>query len=251
MGLSLKDLPFMWHALTHHVFLPAVVRSRSPATEGDFNLHKSNSAYITDVDVSRAHFGGLPFAPVLLKVKLLMHCNLVECVHIPSRNQTVPAVRISRVASWDDEWIYMATNFVDNSKSWPRCFVTQANASISSKMTDPAPHKEERKKMPLDCTSSACFRSWRSSIGFDVRIPTAAFHTVTRTEATESANGCYEWTLGNMVSYKETTLPIVRLERGWDAVRELFREEQFTGTPYGKLQRIVDSLTTLRSFHMT
>lgn len=32
----------------------------------------------------------------------------------------------------------------------------------------------------------------------------------------------------------ETNLPIVRLERGWDAVRELFREEQLALAEYRK-----------------
>lgn len=43
---------------------------------------------------------------------------------------------------------------------------------------------------------------------------------------TESATGFNEWTVEEMAVYKETNLPIVRLERGWDAVRELFREDQ-------------------------
>ncbi|KAL4766363.1 acyl-CoA thioesterase [Aspergillus foveolatus] len=271
LGLSLKNLPLMWHfrffgALImgylarrrssrvlkqHQVFLPTVVKSRSPATECDFNLHKSNSTYITDLDVSRAHLSGLLFAPVLLSFKRSMHCNLIvssiACTFHREIKPYQPYELWTRVASWDDKWIYMVTHFVDNSKSRPRCFVMQADASINSKkMKCPAPHKGERHEdVFASAVTRMVFKKGRLTVppqrAFEVcgllsastaESPTAATHTITRTEASESANSCHERTLGEIVSYKETNLPIVRLERGWDAVRELFCEEQFVLTEY-------------------
>ena len=231
------------------VFLPAVVKSRSPATEGDFNLHKSNSTYITDLDVSRAHLSGLLFAPVLLSFKHSTHCNLIvsaiACTFHREIKPYQPYELWTRVASWDDKWIYMVTHFVDNSKSRPRCLVMQADATINSKKTKwPAPHKKERHKdVFASAVTRMVFKKGSLTVppqrAFEIcgllsasQTPTAASHTIITTEASESANSCHERILGGIVSYKETNLPIVRLERGWDAVRELFCEEQLVLTEY-------------------
>jgi hypothetical protein len=56
-----------------------------------------------------------------------------------------------------------------------------------------------------------------------------------RTESTELATDCHEWTQGEIESYKEANLPFMRLEMGWDAVRELFREEECVLAKYGDL----------------
>ncbi|ETN44640.1 uncharacterized protein HMPREF1541_10310 [Cyphellophora europaea CBS 101466] len=37
----------------HPIFAPATIRTSSPLLEGDYNLHKSNSTYFTDLDESR------------------------------------------------------------------------------------------------------------------------------------------------------------------------------------------------------
>jgi hypothetical protein len=229
----------------HHVFLPAVVKSRSPATEGDFNLHKSNSTYVTDLDVSRAHLSGLLFAPMLLKITYSTHCNLIvsaiACTFHREIKPYQPYELWTRLASWDDKWIYMVTHFVDNNKVRPRCYVMQADASINSEQTkNLAPHKKERhKNVFASAVTRMVFKRGRLTVSpqralemcgllspLTAESPAAASHTETRTGVTVSATGSHEWTVEEMVSYKEANLPIVRLERGWDAVRELFREEQ-------------------------
>lgn len=235
------------HALQqHHVFLPAVVKSRSPATEGDFNIHKSNSTYVTDLDVSRAHLSGLLFAPILLQIRSSMHCNLIvsgiSCTFHREVKPFQPYEIWTRVASWDDKWIYMVTHFVDDSKFRPRCYVMQAHASINSKqMRPPVPHKEQRHKSVFaSAVTRMVFKRGRLTVppkraleicgllsAPTAEPPTAASYPDSGAGATESATGFNEWTEEEMVSYKETNLPIVRLERGWDAVRELFREDQF------------------------
>lgn len=49
--------------------------------------------------------------------------------------------------------------------------------------------------------------------------PTAVSCPDPRAGVTESATGFNEWTVEETALYKETNLPVVRLERGWDAVR--------------------------------
>lgn len=222
----------------HHVFLPAVVRSRSPATEGDFNIHKSNSTYITDLDVSRAHLSGLLFAPILLQIRSSMHCNLIvsaiSCTFHREIKPFQPYEIWTRVASWDDKWIYMVTHFVDNSKFRPRCYLMQAHPSINSKQMRPAvPDKQNpHEHVFASAVTRMVFKRGRLTVppkrALEVcgllsaptaESPTAASYPDTGAGETESATGFDEW--------KEANLPIVRLERGWDAVRELFRAEKF------------------------
>ncbi|TVY30589.1 Uncharacterized protein LHYA1_G000550 [Lachnellula hyalina] len=73
---NLKNVPFAWHyrvwgAILRHclfskprmppalatssLFLPVISSSYSPLSECDYNLHKSNSTYFSDLDVSRSH----------------------------------------------------------------------------------------------------------------------------------------------------------------------------------------------------
>lgn len=82
--INLKNLPFVWHLRllyyfirnlrlrpywplfsqgvavvdakgrsTHPVFVPCTIRTRTPLLETDYNLHKSNSTYFSDLDVAR------------------------------------------------------------------------------------------------------------------------------------------------------------------------------------------------------
>ncbi|KAJ4357056.1 hypothetical protein N0V95_002794 [Ascochyta clinopodiicola] len=69
---NLKNLPFVWHlrifrALIYQVYLqptpipphalfqPVITSTRTPLLETDYNLHKSNSTYFSDMDISRTH----------------------------------------------------------------------------------------------------------------------------------------------------------------------------------------------------
>ncbi|GLB17433.1 hypothetical protein AtubIFM61612_007304 [Aspergillus tubingensis] len=269
LGLSLKNLPFMWHfrffgALAmgylarrrssyalqqYHVFLPAVVRSRSPATEGDFNIHKSNSTYITDLDISRAHLSGFLFAPILLSIKSSVHCNLIVSAISCTFHQEIKPFRPyeiwTRVASWDDKWIYMVTHFVDTSEFWPSYYIVKAHTSTSRNMRVPVPHRKGQHVVFASAVTRMVFKSGRLTVppkrALEICGPLSAAAAESRTAAprldpgdgvTESVTGLNEWTVEEMASYNETNLPIVRLERGWDAVRGLFREDQFVLAEY-------------------
>ncbi|OJJ66021.1 hypothetical protein ASPBRDRAFT_138824, partial [Aspergillus brasiliensis CBS 101740] len=209
----------------HHVILPAVVKSRSPATEGDFNIHKSNSTYITDLDVSRAHLSGLLFGPFFLQNTFSMRCNLIvsaiACTFHREIKPFQPYEICTRVASWDDKWIYMVTHFVDNS-------TTEQTKTVFASAVTRMVFKRGRLTVPPDRALEIC------GLLSTADSTTASSNLDTGTGTTDSAAGFgfRELKLREMISYKETNLPIVRLERGWDAVRELFREEQLVLAEY-------------------
>ncbi|KAF1966871.1 hypothetical protein BU23DRAFT_485413 [Bimuria novae-zelandiae CBS 107.79] len=70
--MNFKNLPFVWHFRffkaywyqifvqptpipPYALFLPVVTQTHAPLLEIDFNMHKSNSTYFADMDISRTH----------------------------------------------------------------------------------------------------------------------------------------------------------------------------------------------------
>ncbi|WYZ43606.1 hypothetical protein EsH8_VII_000042 [Colletotrichum jinshuiense] len=137
--LNLKRLPFMWHfrvfysiwfpSKTHFdsrpgsVFRPVVTPSRVALLETDYNLHKSNSTYFSDLDVARTELlaalrsqairGGL-YKEYKDGVQVLLasaSCNF--------KKEIKPGVAFdmhSRILTWDRKWIYVITHFAERRK---------------------------------------------------------------------------------------------------------------------------------------
>ncbi|KUM56122.1 hypothetical protein ACN42_g11106 [Penicillium freii] len=120
----------------------------------------------------------------------------------------------------------------------------QGDGSINSKkMEKPAPPEDEQhKNVFASAVTRMVFKRGRLTVppqrGLEIcgilstESPTASSHTANRVEATESAIDCPEWTLEEIEFARRANLSIVRLERGWDAVRGLFRQEQFALAEY-------------------
>lgn len=233
----------------HHIFFPVVVKSRSPPTECDFNLHKSNSTYITDLDVSRAYLSGLLFTPILLNYRDSIRCNFIvgaiACIFHREIKPYQPYEVWTKVSSWDDKWIYMVSHFVDSSKGLPRRYVMQRGGSIKSKkMERPAPSHNEGHGNDIfaSAVTRMVFKRGRLTVpprrGLEIcgilstESPTPLSHTATRVETEEPAIHCGECTHEEIELSRRENLSIVRLERGWDAVRGLFRQEKFALTEY-------------------
>ena len=111
------------------LFQPTITPGRSPATECDYNLHKSNSTYFSDLDVTRSHL-----------VCALMHSAIKHLhkkpstiigpdgkpakgrwgimlggVHCAFKREIKPYEGYemwSRLLCWDRKWLYVVTHFV-------------------------------------------------------------------------------------------------------------------------------------------
>ncbi|KAF2640491.1 hypothetical protein P280DRAFT_469253 [Massarina eburnea CBS 473.64] len=87
---NFKNIPFVWHirffrAFTYHLnrqptpippsalFQPIITSSRTPITEMDYNLHKSNSTYFSDMDISRTHLFTALMRNAILKSERKRH----------------------------------------------------------------------------------------------------------------------------------------------------------------------------------
>lgn len=165
--LNLKNVPTTWHirvlrAIFYQVhlspkimtrqdlFKPLVTTSWNSILDCDYNLHKSNSTYLKDLDVARAHYIG-----ALLRTGLRrMHAGDNEGLPNPSasaaahsgrkvpdnyiialggvacvfRKEIKPLSRFeiwTRLLAWDEKWIYTVSHVVKAGAVRPRGYALQ------------------------------------------------------------------------------------------------------------------------------
>lgn len=121
-GLTSKDqLPALFQA--------TILPSHSPISECDYNLHKSNSTYFSDLDAARTHLvcalahtaikrlqnePGLIIAPDGTPAKGRWSIML-GAVHCGFKREIKPYEGYemwSRLLCWDRKWVYVVTHFV-------------------------------------------------------------------------------------------------------------------------------------------
>ncbi|MCJ1282190.1 hypothetical protein MMC26_001513 [Xylographa opegraphella] len=150
--LNLKSLPLAWHVrifsgFFQHgfvtrtpkdkaglLFQPLIISTRSPALECDYNLHKSNSTYFSDLDVARAHLIAclmrLGITEAGRKFKSQGHGSfgvILGGVACNFRREIKPyeAVDIyTRVLSWDRKWLYLVS-YVVKKGTKPKAYTLQ------------------------------------------------------------------------------------------------------------------------------
>ncbi|KAL2021833.1 hypothetical protein VTK56DRAFT_6607 [Thermocarpiscus australiensis] len=153
--LNWKSLPLAWTVRIFHSFLYHVVRrpkklppralfhysitsSRTSLLETDYNIHKSNSTYFADLDVSRSHLvthllgPGMPIIAQNAKHQRVRdkEGNVVKgsfgiglgAVFCSFRREIGPLQGYemwSRILAWDRKWLYILTHFVPKGKVRP------------------------------------------------------------------------------------------------------------------------------------
>ncbi|KAK4233100.1 hypothetical protein C8A03DRAFT_39217 [Achaetomium macrosporum] len=153
--LNWKSLPLAWtvrifHSFIYHILrrpktLPqralfhySVTSSRTSLLETDYNIHKSNSTYFADLDVSRSHLVTHLLGPGMHiigdnathKRVRDKEGNLVKgsfgiglgAVFCSFRKEIAPLQGYemwSRILSWDRKWMYIVTHFVVKGKVRP------------------------------------------------------------------------------------------------------------------------------------
>ena len=143
--LNIKNIPLMWHArlisavLYHSRFkqsgsmspdceggVPAIfcsiaTKSRSPLYECYLNIHKSDSTYFSDLDISRFHLLAKLFKGIFnhflyqefRREKISLALGGTCCIF---RREIKPYALFeihSRALSWDHKWLYIISHFVE------------------------------------------------------------------------------------------------------------------------------------------
>ncbi|KZL85733.1 capsule polysaccharide biosynthesis protein [Colletotrichum incanum] len=136
---NFKRFPLVWHLRVFRniwwprrghfqrkpgaVFRPVVTPSRVALLEMDYNLHKSNSTYFSDLDVARtdllaalraeAIHGGL-YKEYKNGVMVLLAGT--SCIFKKELKPGAAFDMHSRILTWDKKWLYVVTHFVEKRK---------------------------------------------------------------------------------------------------------------------------------------
>ena len=135
----------------HALFQPVITSSRTVLLEIDYNLHKSNSTYFANLDISRTHlyfalfrngirkdsprfFGGRGDA---VEKRLdsstwygigTGHAVILGAVSCSFRREIAPYQRYemwTRILAWDRKWLYMVTHIVQPGVARPAAYTLQ------------------------------------------------------------------------------------------------------------------------------
>ncbi|RDW58050.1 hypothetical protein BP6252_13461 [Coleophoma cylindrospora] len=161
---NLKNVPYAWHfrvwnGILKHclfsiprfpsdtpkpstLFLPVITTSHSPVAECDYNLHKSNSTYFADLDVSRSHLVCCLFQPGIdalqhnparklvtdaagkpVKGRWGIMLGAVHCSFKREIKPYEPYEMWSRMLCYDRKWIYIVTHFVKAGTVRPSSYI--------------------------------------------------------------------------------------------------------------------------------
>lgn len=125
-----------------HLFAPLITQSYNTPYDCDYNIHKSNSTYFADLDVSRAHHvsaiirtglarlnkgdqEGLPDSTKQAKGSYVVALGAVNCYF---QRQIEPLQQFeifTRVQSWDRKWLYVVSHIVKKGAIKPDSYVLQ------------------------------------------------------------------------------------------------------------------------------
>lgn len=153
------------------VFLPVITKTRVSLLEGDFNFHKSNSTYFTDLDSSRS---------ILLSVLCFkgMHKTHKELTaegkkgimtvmlgstytHFKREIPTGQPYEVwSRILTWDQKWLYIVSHFVQKDKIVPKASVKDIVEERKNEKEFPMQSKKSRGStlpLPIGDVESAIF----------------------------------------------------------------------------------------------
>ncbi|KAF9633996.1 putative 4hbt like protein [Lasiodiplodia theobromae] len=161
-AINFKNLPFMWHirlfrGLLYHLYLqptplppralfqPIITSTRSPLVECDYNLHKSNSTYFSDLDVSRMHL-----LSALLRQGIRQRHDPTKHKESPTKElggdapgsfaialggitchfkrEVPPYARYeiwTRLLCWDRKWLYLVSHIVRPGVAKPAAYTLQ------------------------------------------------------------------------------------------------------------------------------
>jgi hypothetical protein len=175
---NLKNLPFVWHLRfiraflyqlylqptpipPHALFQPIITSTRTTLLETDYNMHKSNSTYFSDMDISRTHLftalirngirknsrlygakknavAGAVGATEGTRGKHMIALGGISCLF---KKEILPYKKYemwTRLLCWDRKWFYLVTHLVKPGVGQPESWTLQPwKKSKSTKDADP------------------------------------------------------------------------------------------------------------------
>ncbi|MCJ1462272.1 hypothetical protein MMC07_000872 [Pseudocyphellaria aurata] len=150
--LNLRSLPLVWHIRVlgaicrlkffppapftpktgpAALFRPMIISSRVNLLDCDYNLHKSNSTYFVDFDMSRVHLWVSHLAPGIINTSkelglpVNIHLGGVSC-NFKKEIKPFETFEVwTRVLCWDRKWLYSISHFVKKGSVRPKGYLLQ------------------------------------------------------------------------------------------------------------------------------
>ncbi|KAH6972283.1 hypothetical protein BKA56DRAFT_593930 [Ilyonectria sp. MPI-CAGE-AT-0026] len=230
---NIKNWHFMWHvrflralirrmtdsAPSKHLnprclFLPAITTTRAPMLECDYNMHKSNSTYFTDLDISRGNFSLIffskPFNPFPGPNNFIMILGGANCVWRKEILPYQPYELWTRVLTWDEKWIYLVSHFVKAGQFKPGEYAMQPSSRTSKKGKSADVSKDPHKAVFASSVARYVFKNQRRTVPPEQVLRDCGLLPEDETALMEVEKLRAKW------------LPVAQLKCGWDMVHDLF-----------------------------
>ncbi|KAK1070145.1 hypothetical protein LTR12_003482 [Friedmanniomyces endolithicus] len=200
---NFKNLPGVWHIRVlrgilyqlylqpspqppKHLFAPLITSSRNSLYDCDYNFHKSNSTYFTDLDVARAHTvgclvrtglarlnrgdeEGLPAETKSAKGSYYVALGAVSCFFQKQIEPLQSFEIYTRVLSWDRKWLYLVSHIVEKGAIKPEAYVLQPWKK-SKRRSEALKREDEDLSKHIYASSLAryCFKKGRLTINPEI-----------------------------------------------------------------------------------
>ncbi|KAK0254315.1 hypothetical protein LTS09_010741 [Friedmanniomyces endolithicus] len=200
---NFKNLPGVWHIRVlrgilyqlylqpspqppKHLFAPLITSSRNSLYDCDYNFHKSNSTYFTDLDVARAHTvgclvrtglarlnrgdeEGLPAETKRAKGNYYVALGAVSCFFQKQIEPLQSFEIYTRVLSWDRKWLYLVSHVVKKGAIKPEAYVLQPWKK-SKRRSEALKREDEdlRKHIYASSLARYCFKKGRLTINPEI-----------------------------------------------------------------------------------
>lgn len=212
------------------LLLPAITSSRSPLTECDINLHKSNSTYFTDLDISRSKLVMLLFSNQFqtpyLPHKPTLVLGGVQCTFRKQIKPYQPYEMWARVLSWDEKWLYIVTHFVPKGMFFPAGYELQSTPKTRRRglsRTETNGVAEAKCHVFASAISRYVFKSGRRTVAPKEMFKRSGFiHLHDQAEVRDCHSEADTKILEKVEMARREALAVARLENGWDDVHALF-----------------------------
>ncbi|KAI0149746.1 hypothetical protein F4776DRAFT_603007 [Hypoxylon sp. NC0597] len=189
IALNMKNMPFMWHLRLvnafrfilrtqrpavplkpAHIFQPIITSSTAQLMEIDFNMHKSNSSYFSDVDIARTHLVCTLFAKAIEQMRggtaaytgakkpvFGLALGGVSCNFKRELRPYEEYDMWSKILTWDEKWIYIVTHFVRKDAAKPRNYslYPEQSPSQTRRNSVEASDEDSFRRSSLDSVSSS------------------------------------------------------------------------------------------------
>ncbi|KAF2826041.1 hypothetical protein CC86DRAFT_293847, partial [Ophiobolus disseminans] len=210
----------------HHIFLPTTSTLCTSLFEIDFNMHKSNSTYLTNIDTVRGYHSGVIFGPLFMPNPGRKGCNIIVAGIMCNFKREIQPYRkyetSTRVVSWGEKWIYIVTHFLERGMSAPGTGVLQRASSENMNGRTKAGTRTGKRVVFASAVTRLVCKRGRLTVPLDCALEECGFLSAVDDELERNKYTA----LNEMKTFRKAYLDVVQLIHGWSKVHDLLESRQ-------------------------